>query len=59
MLVTDAMISEWAKRTGCTFDYLESLSRGGYFDDVQPEQIERHLALIILSRESQTMELWK
>ena len=59
MQVSDAMLLEWAKRTGCTFEYLESLSRGGYFDDVQPEEIERHLALIILSRESQTMDLWR
>lgn len=59
MVVNDGMLLEWAKRTGCTFEYLESLSRGGYFDDIQPEQIEQHLALIILSRESQTMELWR
>lgn len=49
---------EWARESGHTFEFFDSLRRGGYFDDVQPEQIKQHLALIELTREGQEMRLW-
>jgi len=58
MVVTDAMLLQWARETGCDFEYLDSLRRAGYFEDVQPEQIKQHLALIELTREGQEMGLW-
>lgn len=58
VVISDGMLLQWARETGCTFEYLESLKRGGYFDGVQPDQINQHLALIELTREGQELGMW-
>lgn len=59
MVVTDAILLDMARNSNLPYEYLESILRGGYFDDVKEEDLQRHLALIELSYEGQTLGLWK